>query len=242
MSQVDTESTASGAAPMGLAARLFNVVLAPRQAYEAVAARPRAFGALAVVLVVMIGAQFSFLSTKVGQDAAIEQQLSTMKSLGVNVTEQMAQQMEAGAGRAPYFSAVSLLIFVPVVVAAEAGLLLAIFTVVAGGGATFKQLFAVVAHSAVIGALAQVFSFPIMYMQGQMSSPTRLAVFFPMLSDMGFAYYLLAAIDLFYIWSCINVAIGLGVLYGRRTGPIATLLLGIYAVIALIIATVRTFA
>jgi hypothetical protein len=227
---------------MGLAARLFNVVVSPRQGYEAVVARPRAFGALAVVLVIMIAAQFTFLSTKVGQNAAIEQQLSTMKSLGMNVTDQMVQQMEAGAGRARYFSAVSLLVFVPAVVAAETGILLAIFTVLAAGGATFRQLFAVIAHASVIGALAQVFSLPIMYVQGQMSSPTRLAVFFPMLSDMGFAYYLLAAIDLFYIWSCINVAIGVAVLYKRRTGPIAALLLGIYAVIAVIIATVRTFA
>jgi hypothetical protein len=242
VTEVETGLAAPDAAPMGLAARLFNVVLSPRRAYEAIAARPRAFGALIVVLLIMIAAQSTFLSTRVGQNAAIEQQLSTMKSLGINVTDQMAQQMAAGAGRAPYFSAVSLLVFVPLFVAAEAGILLAIFTVVAGGGATFRQVFAVIAHSAIIGALAQVFSFPIMYLQGQMSSPTRLAVFFPMLDDMGFAYYLLAAIDLFYIWATINVAIGIAVVYKRHTGPVAALLLGIYAVIAVIIATVRTFA
>jgi hypothetical protein len=74
-----------------------------------------------------------------------------------------------------------------------------------------------------------------------MSSPTKLAVFFPTLDDMGFAYYLLSALDLFYFWSLINLSIGVAVLYKRRTGPVAAVLLGIYAVIAVIIASVRAF-
>ena len=74
-----------------------------------------------------------------------------------------------------------------------------------------------------------------------MSSPTRLAVFFPTLDEMGVANYLLSGIDLFYIWSTINLSIGVAVLYKRRTGPVAAVLLGIYAVIVVIIAAVRAF-
>jgi hypothetical protein len=225
---------------MGLAARVLNVFFAPREAYAAVAARPRAFGVMAVVLIVMIAAQVAFLSTDVGKNAALEQQLGAMRSFGLTITDQAVQQMERQMAYAPYTTAVSLLVFVPLLAAAVAGILLAIFTVVTGGGATFKEVFAIVAHSQLIGALQQVFSLPIMYMQREMTSPTKLAVFLPMLDDKGFAYYLLSAIDLFYIWSCINVAIGIAVLYKRRTGPIAAVLLGIYAVIAVIIAVVRS--
>jgi hypothetical protein len=226
---------------MGLMSRIINVFVAPRTAYEAVAARPRVLGVMAVVLTVMISAQFIFLSTEVGQNAALDQQIGAMKAFGVNVTDEMVQQMETRMAYAPYTGSASLLVFVPLIAAAMAGLLLAIFTVVTGGGASYKQMFAVVAHSQLIGALQQVFTLPIAYAREEIVSPTRLAVFFPMLDDMGFAYYLLSAIDLFYIWSTINVAIGVAVLYKRRTGPIAAVLLGIYAVIAVIIAAVRAF-
>jgi hypothetical protein len=128
-----------------------------------------------------------------------------------------------------------------VVCALIAGLLLAIFTAVLGGGATFKQVYAVVAHSMIIGAVQQAFSFPIMYARGEMVSPTRLSVFFPMLSETSFFTYLLSAIDLFYLWSLINVSIGVAVLYKRSTGPVVAVLLGIYALIAVIIAAVRAF-
>jgi hypothetical protein len=240
MTQVAAASASPAGPSMGLAARVLNVFLSPRDAYAAVAARPRAFGVMVVVLVVMIAAQATFLSSDVGRNAALDQQVSTMRSFGMNVTDQMVQQMETRMAYAPYTTAVSLIIFVPLLAAAVAGILLAIFTVVTGGGATFKEVFAVVAHSQLIGALQQVFSLPIMYARGEMTSPTKLAVFLPMLDDNGFAYYLLSAIDLFYLWSCINVAIGIAVLYKRRTGPIAAVLLGIYAVIAVIIAVVRS--
>jgi hypothetical protein len=164
-----------------------------------------------------------------------------MKAFGVNVTDQMVQQMETRMEYARYTGSASLLVFIPVVAAAIAGLLLAIFTVVTGGGATYKQMFAVVAHSQLIGVLQQLFALPIAYAREEIVSPTRLSVFFPTLDDTGFVYYLLSAIDLFYIWSAINIAIGVAVLYKRRTGPIAGILFGIYAIIALIIAAVRAF-
>jgi hypothetical protein len=81
---------------MGLAARVVNVFFAPRKAYEAVAARPRVLGVMAVVIVVMMAAQFLFLSTDVGRNAALNQQLDTMKAFGITVTDEMVQRMEAG--------------------------------------------------------------------------------------------------------------------------------------------------
>ena len=80
-----------------------------------------------------------------------------------------------------------------------------------------------------------------MYGRGEMVSPTKLSVFFPMLSETSFFTYLLSAIDLFYLWSLINVSIGVAVLYKRSTGPVVAVLLGIYALIAVIIAAVRAF-
>jgi len=238
----DAVSISSADTPqVGLLARLIGVVFAPRDAYAAVAARPTWLGAMTVAGVIFIAVQVIFLSTEVGRNAALDQQLGVLKAFGVTVTDQMLQQMETRQAYAPYTTAASLVVSLPLVAAVVAGLLLAVFTAILGGGADFKQVYAVVAHSMIIGAIQQVFSVPIMYARADMSSPTRLSGFFPMLNEMGFATYLLSAIDLFYIWSLVNVSIGVAVLYKRRTGPVAAVLLGIYAVVAVIIAAVRAF-
>jgi hypothetical protein len=46
-------------------------------------------------------------------------------------------------------------------------------------------------------------------------------------------------LDLFQVWSILSLAIGLGVLYKRRTTPIATTMFIIYFVIVAAIAAVR---
>lgn len=239
----DMATTHDQAPPVtaGLASRLIGVVFAPRDAYTAVAANPRWLGAMLVSGVIFLAANVIFLSTEVGRNLVLDQQLQVLRAFGANVTPDMVQQMEARLAYAPYTTAASLLVGIPLFSAMVAGLLLAVFTAILGGGATFRQVFAVVAHSSIIGGIQQVFSFPIMYLREDMSSPTKLAVFFPTLDDMGFAYYLLSALDLFYFWSLINLSIGVAVLYKRSTGPVAAVLLGIYAVIAVIIAAVRAF-
>jgi len=113
-----------------------------------------------------------------------------------------------------------------------------VFNAIMGGNATFKQAFAVVVHAQWLSALATLFMYPIDYAKQSLSSPTNLAVFMPFLDEGSFLARLLGSIDLFRIWWIVNLAIGIGVLYKRRTSPIATTLLVIYAVIALCIAAI----
>jgi len=65
-------------------------------------------------------------------------------------------------------------------------------------------------------------------------------VFFPVLDEATFAARALGAVDLVLVWWLISLAIGLGVLYRKRTAPIATTLLVIYVAIGLTIAAVKT--
>jgi hypothetical protein len=60
-----------------------------------------------------------------------------------------------------------------------------------------------------------------------------------MLPEKSFLSLLLGMIDLFLVWQVIVLSIGLAVLYRRRTQPIATALLVVYAIIAVIVAFVR---
>lgn len=233
-------STGTVDAPQpGLLARIVGVIFSPRETYTAVAARPRALGVMAVIIIVMAGAQFAFLSTEVGQDIAFDQQIRSMEALGINVTDQMYAQMEQGMSMARYTSAGSMVVFIPLVNAILAGLLMVIFTMLLGGTGTFKQVFAVVAHAGVISTLQQLFGLPLTYASGQ-ASGANLGAFVPMLEERSFAVLFLGSIDLFLLWWCLSLAIGLGVLYKRKTGPIAMGLIGLYVVIALVIALIRS--
>jgi len=68
----------------------------------------------------------------------------------------------------------------------------------------------------------------------------NLAIFVPMLEETSFVTKFLGSIDLILVWWIVTISIGLGVMYRRRTGGIATTLLAIYVVIALIVGYVRS--
>lgn len=226
-------------AAQGLFARIVGVLLSPRATYAAVAAKPRVLGALLVVLVVSGLAQGVFLSSEVGQQLALDQQVRSMEAFGVNITDQMYDRMEEGMKRAAITGPIFQAIFFPIVIAIESGIFVVIFTLLLAGAATFKHVYAVVTHSAVIVALQQVFSVSLSYASGKLAG-ANLGVFVPMLDEKNFVTVFLGYIDLFLVWATISLAIGLGVLYRRRTGPIATTMLGLYVVIALVIALFRS--
>ena len=75
-----------------------------------------------------------------------------------------------------------------------------------------------------------------------MTSTTNLAVFAPFLDENSFPARLLGSVDLFIIWWLMSLAIGLGVLYRKRTTPIATSLIAIYVLIGVVIAAIKTAA
>ena len=231
---------ATGSRSMSLPARMVGVILSPRATYAAVAARPRVLGALAVVLTVIVAATFLFLSTEVGQQASLDDNVRRMEAFGRTVSDTQYAQMEQMAPYSRYFAAVFQLILMPILALIVAGLAYAVFNAALGGEAAFKQVYAIVVHSGAIMVVQALFGLPLAYARESLSGTTNLGVFVPFLDENSFPARLLGSIDLFVIWWAINVSIGLGVLYRRRTGPIATTLLVIYVVIGLVIAAVKT--
>jgi len=237
------ESTAPAVAKsLSLPARIIGALTAPRATYADVAARPRWLGVLAFVLLVGAAATFVFLSTDVGKQAMLDQQVRFMEGFGIKLSDAAYQRMEAGRDRARYTAAVGQAITLPLMGLIIAGIAFGVFNALLGGDAKFKQVFAIVAHSGVVITLAQLFGLPLAYARETMSSTTNLAVFLPFLDESSFAARFLGSIDLFQIWWIVSLAIGLGVLYRKRTGPIATTMLIVYAAIALIIAAIKSAA
>ena len=62
----------------------------------------------------------------------------------------------------------------------------------------------------------------------------------PAFGESTFPARLLGAVDIFIVWWVVSLSIGVGVLYKKRTGPIASAFLALYLVIALVLAVVRS--
>ena len=239
---MSNHSTQTGAAPApkSLFARFIGVITSPRETFESVVQHPTWFGML--VMTTLIVGLFTVLpmTTEDGKQAALDQQVSQMESFGRQVDDAQYERMRRGMAFAPYFAAVSILVFAPVMALIISGLLFAVFNAAMGGEASFKQVLSVVVHAGAVSALSAVFTGPLNYFRGAIGSATNLRVLLPMIDDKSFVGRLFGAIDLFLIWWVIVLAIGLAVLYRRRTQPVLMGLLAVYALIAICIAAVMS--
>src|SRR4029078_10549274 len=109
------------------------------------------------------------------------------------------------------------LVMSPIITAALAGILFVVFNAIMGGNATFKQVYSVVVHAGAISALGQLFTGPLNYFRETMASATNLSVLLPMLTEGSFLARLAGMIDLFVVWWVFVLAVGISVLYRRRT-------------------------
>jgi hypothetical protein len=220
---------------MGLAARFFGIITAPRATYESVVAHPKWFGMLALTATLVAALVGGFLLTQVGQDAWFD---AATNRPGID--EQQLQAMAKFAPFVGYVTVASMFVFMPLMLVVVSGILFAVFNAALGGNATFKQVFAVAVHAGPIGVLSQLFTVPMNYARGTMTSSTNLYVLVQSFMDeTTFVARLLGMIDIFLIWQLVVLSMGLAVLYRRRTQPIATSLLIVYAVIAVIVAFIR---
>src|SRR5262245_33484823 len=94
----ETMTSGQGAAPpqLGLLARVVGVIFSPRETFAAIVAKPKWLGAVAVAVLISGGAQFALLSTDIGQNLALDQQVSTLEAFGVTISDEMYANMEQG--------------------------------------------------------------------------------------------------------------------------------------------------
>lgn len=231
MEQVRTDQSSSGA-DAGLLARVVGVILSPRETFAGIVRKPKWLGMLLLLIVVSAGLNFAFMSTEVGQQAMLDQQVRQTEALGMQVGDEQYAAMERSLPLMKYFTLGGTIVMTPLMMLVLTGILFGVFTAL-GGDATFKQAFAVVTHSSAVTLVGALFITPLNYVRESMASATNLAVFFPMLDEGSFVARFLGMVDLLVVWWLIVLAIGLSVLYRRRTGPTAAALFIVYGIIAL---------
>jgi hypothetical protein len=235
-----TAPVAAGPAQKGLVQRVLGIITSPRETFQSVVTYPRWFGVLALTAVIAAVCSALPMTTDAGKQAVLDQQVRSMESMGFNVSDEMYDRMQSGMSQAPIRTGITVLIFAPVMAVLIAGLLWAIFNAAMGGDASFKQVLAIVVHAGVISTLGALFAAPINYIRGTMTGAANLRVLLPMVDENTFVGRLLGSVDLFLIWWVFVLAIGLAVLYRRRTQPIAITLLAVYALIAVGIAALMS--
>jgi len=231
---------AAEAAPKSFLARFFGIITSPKETFRSVVAHPRWFGMLATTTLLVAICTAAPMFTDAGKEAALELQASRMQSFGMQMNDQAYERMRQQMRFAPYTTAGGVIVFGPIMAVVFTGILFAIFNAALGGEASFKQLFAVWAHSGVVSALGPLFTAPINLARGAVGSATNLSVLLPMIDERSFLGKLLGMVDLFVIWWVLVLAIGLGVLYRRRTQGIALGLFSVYAVIAVVAAAIMS--
>lgn len=241
---MDNSATAVGVtpAPQGLVARFLGIITSPKDTFTRMVPVPKWFGMLALTTVLV--AVFSALpmTTDAGRQAGIDQQVEQRRSFGIETSDQDYAQMERMSGMMPYITLAMVLIMSPIMAVIISGILFAVFNAALGGEASFKQVLTIFVHAGAVSALSTVFSGVVNYFRGGMGSVANVGALLPMLPERSFLANLLGTVDVFLVWYVVVLAMGLGVLYKRRTQPIAISLFVLYAIIAIVIAVFKSRA
>ena len=235
-----TETTTPAPAP-GLLSRLIGVVFSPKATFQKIVPAPKVLGAIVVTGLVIGLSQGLPRLTESGKQAALDAQVKqTERFTGQPVTDEQYARMRQFAPITAYVTMVASPIFVAVFTLLFSGLYFVIFNVILGGTASFKQVASVVAHSSIITALGAAIGAPVQYFQGTANpmGPFTLGALLPMLDENSFLARFLGFLGVFSIWGVIVTAIGLAVLYRRKTGSIAIGLLLLTAAFASVGATI----
>lgn len=223
-----TQSSQEFTGSLGLMARATGVVFSPGRTFQDVARAPRPVGILFLVCVVVAAASAIPQLTERGRRAALDMQVAqTERMTGRAVAPEQRAQMESFASYGPAITAGSTLVVLPVFCLLLTGLFWALFNIVLGGTAEFKQVLGIVTHSQVIAALGLAVGLPLLMTQDTWSAagPFNLGALVPMLEPDSVLVTFLSSLSFFGLWQTVVLGIGLAELYRKKaTGPVLTVL------------------
>lgn len=220
--------------------RLMGMVRSPRTTLATAIARPRSLELAILTVTISTVCSVSFLLTRVGQLAALDQQVRQLESLGTVVNDPLYAQLRDWERYRPLMSALGIIVGWPLLWICGAALIKAIGNRRGCAQATFPQVLTVLVHASSVLALGAVVALPIDYMRESRGGATSLATILPGLGGASFVARLFGAIDVFMLWWVLLAALGLGILYQTRATTIAQWLFGAYATGAAALALTQT--
>lgn len=198
---------------------------------------PRSFDLGLLIVAISAVCSAGFLMTRVGELAALDQQVRYLESFGVVMTDERYERVRALVPYRPAISAAVIVIGWPLVWLVGARLILFVGDRVTrlprrsdeDRARRRAQVLAVVVHAWGIFAVRALVATPINYVRESVGGATSFRMLMPAFGESTFPARLLGTVDIFVVWWVVVMAMGLGTLYQTRTLPIVRWLFGAYA-------------
>ena len=205
------------------------MVRSPRATLTSAVAHPRSLDLAILIVAISAVCSAGFLMTRVGQLAALDQQVRQLESFGATITDDTYETLRDVVPYRPIVSAAFILLGWPILWVLSA---IAVHWMGHRAGRSevrFPQVLTVIVHASAIFAVSAIVALPINYQHESLGGATSLSVVMPGFGESTFPARLLGAVDIFVVWWVVLVALGLSILYQTRTLPIARWLFGAYA-------------
>lgn len=240
MASTSVSPEPASSASIGTFGRLFGALFSPKQTFADIARRPGWIAPVVLICLVSI-VIIAIFGQRVGWRSFMEKQFANNKRVEQMPPDQRQQALDQAVKTAPIFGYVFAVVGTPVAALAVAGILLALFNVLASAGLEFKTSLGIVAHSwmpAVVGGLIGIL---ILFLK----SPETIDIEHLVASNLGVAVSdespkwlmtLATSIDLFTFWTIALMAIGFSAANPKKikVGSAAAYIVLVWAVYILI--------
>jgi len=210
------EPALENAPPMSEVGRITGVYFDPKPAFADIAARPRWYVPLILMMVAGLAFTYSFTS-RIGWRGYIAKTMENNPRVRDMPAEQRELQINTGARIAPIFGYAYSLVGIPVVTLIVAGAMLLVCKMM-GTSLRFKQMFAITAYAMLPGLIFTILAIVVMFLKNPDDFNLQNPLFFnigammePPPNSGKFLYSLASSIDLFTFWMILLLATGISV-------------------------------
>ena len=219
-------------------ARAVGVLLRPRQTMTEVVRRPSWLALWLMVLAVWAACGGWLLSTPVGRQAIVDEQVRVLEAFGGTVGDARYAALQEHPPWTIYLLSGGRLLLAP-----PATLLVAMGVVVTARAlhspSSWAQALAITVHASVALAVGQVIATPLHYFRQSLTTPLTVAAVMPFVEPGTLLARVLGSMDVFTIWWAWLMAVGVSVLVGRPTRAIFLRLVLLYGTIAAIVSAAQ---
>ncbi len=204
---------------------LIDIFIQPSVVFRNIKEKPEWFKPLAFVIGMLC--IISILNIALNRDLIMEQQIEAMRKRNMT-EEQIDQALRYTSGPIVYVSTVFGTVLGVSIILLLFALLVNIFIPIAGGTGSYKLVFSVVTHSALIKIPAHLLRLILILIKNSLQVSTSLALFTPNLPSNSLVYQLLSSFDFFIVWEMILVAMGISITNDTKKEHAYILVFGIW--------------